>query len=248
MTDRQKEVLYFKLKYAYMHIIEQDSVLNLIYEDTHTDSSGGVRAESSMPIHFVKLAEEMASRYVYMTPINTFTNCVMGVYAKHPNIKDVINGKDVASQTVTVEKTDVLSIVGDHTVAYHWHLKRLHPDLRAMLDDKVSCDNYYLVKQNHKVIGGFGTNANGELKGLFSLVKGKGKEIFELRLEQARIDTDDDIKYFRIDCIGEKLVEFYKEFGFHIEGSVKWNSNYATKNWNYDRFGSPNVYIMFKEI
>lgn len=245
MTNRENEVLYFKLKYAFMHLLENDTILHSVYNHMKIGSTGGVRTESSMPIHFIKLAERMASRYVKITPINTYEQSILNIYLKHPKIIEILKGKDVASQTVAVRKTEVHLV---SSLRYNTMLSLLDPDLRAMLDDEIRCDNYYLVKENHKVIGGFGTNANGELKGLFSLVKGKGREIFKLRLKQAKIDADDNIKYFRIDCIGEKLVEFYKEFGFHIEGSVKWDSNYATKNWNYDRFGSPNVYIMFKEI
>ena len=128
--------------------------------------------------------------------------------------------------------------------AYHSQLNNLHKDLRAFVHDEVIADIYYLVFDIDSgiVIGGFTVKDNGELNGLFSLVKGIGKKIFNLRLDYAKKYST--AKEFTIFCIGDKLKNLYNNFGFEITSTIKWNDELAPKNWNYDRFGTPDLYIM----
>lgn len=128
--------------------------------------------------------------------------------------------------------------------AYHSQLNNLHKDLRAFIYDEVIADVYYLVFDINSGIevGGFTVKNNGELNGLFSLVKGIGNKIFNLRLDYARKYST--AKEFTIFCIGDKLKNLYNNFGFEITSTIKWNDELAPKNWNYDRFGRPDLYIM----
>ena len=48
----------------------------------------------------------------------------------------------------------------------------------------------------------------------------------------------------RLDCIGRKLVTFYKYHGFKVTDSLKWDKNYAPKNWNYRKHDTPKIYFM----
>lgn len=129
---------------------------------------------------------------------------------------------------------------------YHSQLNNLHKDLRAFIYDEVIADIYYLVFDINSGIevGGFTVKNNGELNGLFSLVKGIGKKIFNLRLDYARKYST--AKEFTIFCIGDKLKNLYNNFGFEITSTIKWNDELAPRNWNYERFGRPDLYIMRK--
>lgn len=130
--------------------------------------------------------------------------------------------------------------------AYHSQLNNLHKDLRAFIYDEVKADIYYLVFDMNSgiIVGGFTTNKNGNMNGLFSLVKGIGNKLFELRLKYALKNIDTEHKYLNIFCIGDKLKNLYNNFGFEITSTIRWNDELAPKNWNYDRFGRPDLYIM----
>jgi len=120
----------------------------------------------------------------------------------------------------------------------------LEPNLRAMIDNPIQMDNYYIAEKGGMVIGGFGFNEDGELKGLFSLYKGNGKELFKLRVEVAKEKTGADRLY--LNCLGDKLRLLYEQFGFLVTKSERWNPRFAPKNWDYLKFGKPDVYYMEK--
>lgn len=124
--------------------------------------------------------------------------------------------------------------------AYHSKLNELEKDLRAFIYDEIEADFYYLVLDTNSemIVGGFTTSYNGNLNGLFSLVKGQGKKIFKLRLQYALGDI------LTIFCIGDKLKSLYENFNFKVEDTIKWDNELAPKNWNYERFGTPDLYIM----
>ncbi len=54
----------------------------------------------------------------------------------------------------------------------------------------------------------------------------------------------------KLDCFDIKqgskvnLPKLYKKFGFKIISNLKWGDQYAPKNWNYERYGRPNVAFM----
>lgn len=126
--------------------------------------------------------------------------------------------------------------------AYHSQLNHLEKDLRAFIYDEVTSDIYYLVFDTNSgiIIGGFTTTDCGHMNGLFGLVKGQGKKIFKLQLQYSTA------KELTIFCIGDKLRSLYESFNFKAKDTIKWNDELAPKNWNYDRFGKPDLYIMRK--
>lgn len=51
-----------------------------------------------------------------------------------------------------------------------------------------------------------------------------------------------------LDCISGFLGEYYNNAGFDFRKSVKWNNDYAPKNWNYEQYGTPDiVYFVYPE-
>ena len=127
---------------------------------------------------------------------------------------------------------------------YHIVLNKLPKSLRAYIDKYVRADNYYLAYDKDKTIGGFGTNKNGYLTGLFSLYKGYGKKLFKYRLVQMKKDIDRSVTSLTIFCTGNKLRELYESFNFKVINTITWDDAYATENWDYKRFGRPNLYEM----
>jgi len=47
-----------------------------------------------------------------------------------------------------------------------------------------------------------------------------------------------------LDCIDGKLPEFYNRFGFKEYDRIAWDDKYAPKDWDYDRFGRPDIVYM----
>ncbi len=44
--------------------------------------------------------------------------------------------------------------------------------------------------------------------------------------------------------MGDYLLELYSEFDFSPVEILKWDNRFTPKNWNYERFGAPNIYEM----
>lgn len=82
---------------------------------------------------------------------------------------------------------------------------------------------------------GFGINPDGELISVFALERKRGK----ILVAEAR---ECGAKY--LSCMGDHLFCLYAEFGFSPVNVLKWDNRFAPKNWNYDRFGEPNIYEM----
>ena len=82
---------------------------------------------------------------------------------------------------------------------------------------------------------GFGINPNGELISVFALERKRGKILVA---EAKRRGA----KY--LSCMGDHLLEMYSEFDFSPVEILKWDNQFAPKNWNYERFGTPNIYDM----
>ena len=177
--DRQQLKKFFELKYAYLGILEKCTVADKVFNTVQTHSNGGVRTESSTPIHFIHLAEKMASG----KDMSVLETSLKNLYDEYPKINEL------NKQETKVLKTN------KHF--YHNWLNELPTDKRAFLGNVVEADNYYLVEQGTDIIGGFATNANGYLTGLFSLFKGNGKEILKLRLEQGEKDVGSDTIMFQ---------------------------------------------------
>ncbi len=47
-----------------------------------------------------------------------------------------------------------------------------------------------------------------------------------------------------LSCMGDHLLELYSEFEFSPVEVLRWDNQFAPKNWNYERFGTPNIYDM----
>ncbi len=114
----------------------------------------------------------------------------------------------------------------------------LDPDLFAFLTPHTQ-QNYqnkgtklYLSKDGKS---GFGVNPDGELISVFSLERQRGKILVaEARKQGATY----------LSCMGEHLLKMYSEFDFAPTEILVWDNQFAPKNWNYERFGTPNIYDM----
>ena len=129
---------------------------------------------------------------------------------------------------------------------YHTYLNELEDDLRCFLDETIIAEYYFLAMNIHdeKVFGGFAIDKQF-IKGLFALNKNNGKKLFERQLNIAKAT---EYKFVYLNCIGNKLKEFYEEFGFEIYAIARWDERLACKKWNSKRFGMPNIYYMKKEL
>lgn len=48
----------------------------------------------------------------------------------------------------------------------------------------------------------------------------------------------------KLDAYDGKLVKYYKQFGFEEVRREKWNDQYAPKEWDYEKYGKPDVVYM----
>jgi len=129
---------------------------------------------------------------------------------------------------------------------YLSELSKLATDKRAYLDEDVVADKYYLVfdvveGKGKLPIGGFGIKGKSYITGLFSNAKGKGKAIFEMSLDILKKSKAKDITLF---CIGDFLKKLYMSYGFKVDEVIKWDDKYAPKNWDYKKYGRPDLYEM----
>lgn len=115
---------------------------------------------------------------------------------------------------------------------------KLHHDLFAFLTPHTEVD--YKNKGTKLFLSedmqsGFGVNPDGELISVFALERQRGKILVAEAMKHGA-------KY--LSCMGDHLLEMYSEFGFSSVEILKWDNKFAPKNWNYERFGTPNIYDM----
>lgn len=177
-------------------------------------SDGGVRKQSTLPPKLNKRAHKIA-------------NYIMKKHEKKKNKKPWT----VAHVTKEI---------------YHQYLDELDLDMRNFVDYFVVADNYFLAVdiQNEEIIGGFATRDSGELKGLFSLEKGYGRDILKRQTRIAGLQN----KEVHLDCIGKYLRNFYEKEGFEVYEIARWDERLAPKEWNSKRFGFPCIYKMKKKV
>jgi len=137
-----------------------------------------------------------------------------------------------------------MKVVEVYKSYYEQQLNRLKNDLSCMLDEDIVANKYYLVFENGEVIGGFATTLWNELKGLFSLKKGKGRELFKKRLEVARNDSYDASRAFVLVCYDGPMRKLAEEYGFVPVKIEIFNPELACSNWNLKKYGTPDVYYM----
>lgn len=239
----ERDALYWKYFYKFQSLLARDvNYLEMIRETEPTEGNG-VRKESSLPFGLIEEAHHLAylstNKGSYPVDMMSYSSaCRWSTLNQHPWIKEVQNE---AEKKLIVTPTD--------KDMYHVVLDRLKPDKRVYLDNVVEADNYYYIEdRSGKVVGGFATTRRGYLTGVFTLVKGIGKEVFRLRLQQARKDLATGVKQFRIFCTGDFLKEFYEELGFKVTDVVEWDDHFAPDGWNYEEKGRPNLYNMEKSI
>ncbi len=142
-------------------------------------------------------------------------------------------------------KKRVLKFIQVDKKLYHDNLSRLSNDYKAFLYDDFIADKYYLVYSGD-VVGGFCVNKSGILEGLFTLIKGIGSQVFAKQIELTLdITKEDKISLF---CIGNFLKEYYIARGFKVDEVIEFDKTLASHNWNYSRFGTPNLYNMSKTV
>ncbi len=91
----------------------------------------------------------------------------------------------------------------------------------------------YLADTND---AGYVIKPDGDIISVFSLPgAGKGEQAIQSAIENGGT---------KLDCMNGFLVEFYGDQGFEEYDRMAWNDDYAPKNWDYKRFGRPDIIFM----
>lgn len=97
-------------------------------------------------------------------------------------------------------------------------------------DGDVEC--YLTYDEN----AGFAITDDNELVGVFNDGQsGRGSELISLAVEYGADN---------LNCFDTKLVDIYRDHGFEVVDRIEWDEQYAPENWNYEKFGRPDVVIM----
>jgi len=237
MKKNERDALYYRYYYKFQCLLARDLNYNDMISETEPIAGNGVRKESSLPFTLNDCAHDMAGiQCGHDVNKSHFSLSKWETLRAHPWIEKI---RDHDMHRLRVEEC--------YKETYHVYLNRLKDDKRSFLDDIVEAEYYYIAVDGAGVVhGGFATTKRGYLTGLFSLSKGRGNEIFKLRLQTARKDLDASVKQFRIFCTGDFLREFYGEWGFRVTDVVEWEDKFAPKGWDYTKNGRPTLYNMEK--
>ncbi len=84
---------------------------------------------------------------------------------------------------------------------------------------------------------GYALDPSGDIQNLFNASKrrGHGRKAMEHALAQGGV---------KLDAYEGFLTELYGKRGFEITGRERWNPEYGPEDWNYERFGEPDVLYM----
>ena len=126
---------------------------------------------------------------------------------------------------------------------YHTTLGILEKRLRGFISDAVKAENYYLVFEGLP-IGGFAITDDGWILGLFSLKKGKGKELIPLAIKYAENALKYPEQKVKVFCTGDFLRKLYESYDFEVYDTIKWDNRQAPKVWDKEEFGTPDLYNM----
>jgi len=112
-----------------------------------------------------------------------------------------------------------------------------NPKKEPFLTTEINPDN---VKEFIVVYGlnaGLYIKNDGELAGLFngSDVSGIGKELVKKAVKRG---AD------HLNCFDGFLVDYYSDLGFSEINRIEWDEDYAPDNWDYGKFGKPDVVMM----
>ncbi len=81
---------------------------------------------------------------------------------------------------------------------------------------------------------GYALTEDKDLISVFSL-NSKGVEVVKSAIQNGATT---------LDCIGDFLASYYSKFGFVESDRMTWNDDYAPENWDYEKFGKPDVIFM----
>ena len=101
------------------------------------------------------------------------------------------------------------------------------------LDVPKTAEYYMTVGFN----AGFGVTNDGELVALFNDNAPSG-----MGMRMVQWSKNYGVEYLW--CFDGFLSENYKEHGFVVVENVEWNEEYAPEDWNYEKYGRPNVVKM----
>ncbi len=90
----------------------------------------------------------------------------------------------------------------------------------------------YLNKEKN---AGFGITPDGELVSVFSIKPQQGVEIVISAVLQGAQ---------KLTCMGDKLRDLYEACGFKVKEKLIWDDTLAPQDWDYERFNTPDLYLM----
>jgi hypothetical protein len=77
---------------------------------------------------------------------------------------------------------------------------------------------------------------DGDLQNVYNnSTKGEGSAIIKIAINNGAK---------KLDCFDGFLPEYYSRFGFKEVERMKWNDDYAPANWDYSKYGRPDVVFM----
>ena len=127
------------------------------------------------------------------------------------------------------------------TEAYFISRRRfIIPSLKPFLTffdmHELSVSRLYVSEECNSLVG-YAINPDSELFNLFnnSGVRGLGKHAIIDAIERGANN---------LLCFDGKLPKLYAQYGFVITDVQCWNDHYAPENWNYKKYGHPNVIQM----
>jgi hypothetical protein len=83
---------------------------------------------------------------------------------------------------------------------------------------------------------GYSVADNGEICNLFSLIKGRGKDLMLHAIQEG-----EGVLTFNFDGY---LTTLYESFGFKVYDRAPWDETLAPEDWDYQSFGTPDVVWM----
>ena len=242
--EMKERGLYWRYYYKFQWLLARDiNYMEMVGKANEMDH--GVRPESSLPYKLNELAGNLA--FMQM-------NSQLGEYEKEYINRDreMINWFEIlhnhpAIHQVTAESLSILRCKEVSFFRYKTQIDLLRPELRAMLDTHIVADHYFVAEDGQgETHGGFGTNENGNLTGLFATTEGKGEEIFILQLqEMKKIKTVDK---FQMDAYTGPMTDLAKRHNFTEVWSADFDKNIASDKWNGMMFGYPKVLKMERHI
>lgn len=138
---------------------------------------------------------------------------------------------------VTIRRTSEVTVSEVTETEYHASLLLFEiesPSLAAFLTIPVEAETYYLYDDG---CAGFAITQDDELVGLFNGTEkgGVGRRLINIAISKGANN---------LFCFDTKLTQFYEERGFVETDRAEWDEDMAPTNWDYDRFGRPDVVWM----